>query len=396
MTSVSLARFVLFLSPVLVLAGCKKPGPQYAPPPPPEVTVAEPIPKVVPDVLEFTGVTRGIETVQVRARVKGFLAKKHVRDGQRVKAGDLLFTIDPRTYEASVSQSRAQVASREAALKLAEVAVQRTEQAAQAGAVPTFELDRARADRDAAVAQLELARAQLRGAELDLEFTQIRAPINGRLGLTMVDEGSLVGAAEPTLLTTIVNDSQVYAMYDVDERTLLEIRRANQNRRPGEDGRPVTPVLLGLSNENGYPHEGVFDKADNTVDPRTGTIRLEAVFDNSAQVLLPGLYVRIKTVLGETPALLVPDVAVQTDQEGRFVYVVNAKNKVERRNVAVGGVTDRMRIIKSGLAPDERVVVNGIQRARPGTAVVPVKRSSTPAPNATPNDSAASKSESAG
>ncbi len=387
MTSVPFARFVLILPLVLVLAGCKRPGPQYAPPPPPEVTVAQPIPKVVPDVLEFTGVTRGVETVEVRARVKGFLAKKHVRDGQRVKAGDLLYTIDPRTYEASVAQSRAQVASREAALKLAEVAVQRTEQAAQAGAVPTFELDRARADRDAAMAQLELARAQLRGAELDLEFTQIRAPINGRLGLSMVDEGSLVGAAEPTLLATIVNDSQVYAMYDVDERTLLEIRRANQNRRPGEDGRPITPVLLGLSNEQGYPHEGVFDKADNTVDPRTGTIRLEAVFDNRDQVLLPGLYVRIKTVLGEVPALLVPDVAVQTDQEGRFVFVVNAENKVERRNVIVGGVTERMRIIKGGIAPEDRVVTNGIQRARPGTAVVPV--ASTPGP--TPNPDAATK-----
>jgi len=362
-----------------LLAGCKKQDNAYVPPPPPTVTVASPVKKVVPQTMEFTGRTRGIEAVQVRARVKGFLAKKHAEGGKRVKQGDLLFEIDPRTFQATVNQAKAEVGVREAQLKLAEVTVERTKSALAANAISKQEVDKAIAERDAAAAQLDLAKASLKAAELDLEFTQIRAPISGRLGIITISEGELLGATEATLLTTIINDSKVYASYDMTEPQVLEQRRRNQNRRPGEDGRPNLVIRLGLANEVGYPHEGAFDKGDNTVDSGTGTVRIEALFDNPDGTILPGSYVRVQAILGEAEAVLVPDVAVLADQVGRYVLVVGADDVVSRRNVVAGPVFDRMRRIDDGLSPDDVVVVNGVQRARPGAKITRATAAAVPA-----------------
>lgn len=371
------ARWLMVLTLAMaVVSGCKRQPVAFTPPPPAEVTVAKPAKRMVPIALEYTGTVRGFEEVEVRARVRGFLEKKHIQDGKRVTKGELLFSIDPRTFEATLARAKADQSAREADLRLAEVTLERTKQAGASNAVSKIEVDRAQAQRDAALAQVEQAKAVVRSAELDLEFTQIKAPINGRIGFVPVEVGDLVGATEPTLLARVINDEKVYATYDMEERTILESRKANQNRRPGEDGRPNQLVRLGMSNEVGFPHEGYFDRADNAVNPQTGTIRVESIFDNKDGTILPGAYVRVQPVYGEREAMTVPDVAVLLDQRGRYVLVVGAGNKVERRDVRVGEVVDRQRVIVEGLDESANVIVNGLQRARPGVEV----RVSTPAP----------------
>lgn len=384
---------------VVLISGCKPPAPAFQPPPPPEVTVATPIERTLPVSLEFTGTTRGFETVEVRARVKGFLLRKHAAEGSRVKQGDLLFTIDPRTFEAAVRQAQAQVDARKSDLRLAEVTLSRVQEARRSNAVAQQEVDRAVAERDAAAAQVDLAEAALRTAQLDLEFTEVTAPITGRIGFMPVDEGQLVGASDPTLLGTIINDSKVYATYEVDERTLARLRRENEYKRPGEDGRPTYPVLLGMGEGVDYPFRGEFYRADNAVDPRTGTLRVEAIYDNPTGAIVPGSFVRLRAILGERPALLVPQTAVLQDQAGRYVLVVNGENKVERLPVRPAGpVYERMLPIEEALGdtlpttPTEggpaparaarlttatRIVVNGVQRARPGTEVKPAQATPT-------------------
>lgn len=356
----------------LAMLGCERQQAAFVPPPPPEVTVESPTRQRVADALEFTGTTRGFETVEIRARVRGFLEKRHVQDGKRVQQGDLLFTIDPRTFEAAVQQARAELATRESELKLAIVTLERTSAAAATNAVSKQEVDRAAAQRDGAIAQVDLAKARLRAAELDLEFTNVRSPITGRIGFIRVEEGELVGASEPTLLATVINDSKVYATYDMDERVILELRRGNQNKRPGEDGRAELVVRMAMANEEGWPHVGRFERADNTVNSATGTLRVESIFDNPDGVIVPGTFVRVRPEFGEKDVLTVPDVAVMADQRGRYVLVVagaGAEGTVERRDVTVGEVVERRRVIMSGLTEADRVITNGVQRARPGGTV---------------------------
>ncbi len=379
-----MGRVYNVLVPVLAavettLPGCRRPANTYVPPPPPEVTVAVPERRTVPATLELTGTTRGVAAVDVRARVRGFVERKHVEDGQAVEAGDLLFTIDPREFAAAQQQSEAEVEARAAALRLAELALERVRQALAQQAATQHELDRALAERDGAAAQVHLAEANLARARLDIEFAQVRAPIKGRLSLRTVEVGQLVGAGEATLMGSIVDSSAIYATYNVEERRVLELYHGHQQRRPGEEGRPGQTVLLGMADETGYPHAGQFAKAANTVDPDTGTIAVEALFPNEDQVILPGLFVRIRVVLDEQDVLLVPETAVLSDQHGRFVLVVNDQDLVERRNVTVAPVIDRMRPIKEGLEPEARVIVNGIQRARPGAAVEPAPAGTAPA-----------------
>ncbi|MDX2148590.1 MAG: efflux RND transporter periplasmic adaptor subunit [Planctomycetota bacterium] len=380
--------FVFASAMIAGLGGCERETAGYTPPPPPQVTVANPTERTVPVTLDFTGTTRGVESVEVRARVRGFIASKEITEGQRVKKGDLLFVIDPRPFEAIVRQNQAQVESRRAALRLAEVLLTRTAEAVSRSAAAQTELDRVTAERDSARAQLELAEAQLVQSELDLEFTQVRSPIDGRIGITKIDAGQLVGAAEPTLLATVINDSVVLATYYMSEREVLDQRRINNNRRPGEDGRPNIPVLMALANDADYVHEGTFAWADNRVDPMQGTVKVEASFDNSSGVIVPGLFVRLRSIVGEQRAIIVPDVAVQRDANGPYVLVVGADNKVQRRNVITGDVVDRGRMIMAGPGGDygislqDRVIINGLQRARPGATVDPVPPSGVTAPAA--------------
>jgi RND family efflux transporter MFP subunit len=396
-----LPYFAILAFTLAALAACKPKGQPPAPPPPPEVTVASPIAQTVPLTLDFTGTIRGIEAVEVRARVRGFIEKKHVVDGAPVKVGDLLFSIDPRPFQATVKQAEAEVAVRKASQQLAETTLERTREAVNRNAAAKLELDRAVAERDSSAAQVTLAEAVLTQASLDLEFTQVKAPIAGRLSIQTVELGQLVGANDATLLATIINDRQVLATYFIPERQVLELRRANQNRRPGEDGRANVPVALALANEQGYPHEGWYKWGDNTVDTATGTLKIEAVFDNQAGTILPGSFVRIRSIVGEQQALLVPDIAVLRDSTGSYVMLVDSSNKVQRRDVRTGdtlrvtenNITTPMRKILPQLGDDEqprtndkgeplfnvslddRIVVNGLQRARPGAEVKPVTQS---------------------
>ncbi|MBK6939139.1 MAG: efflux RND transporter periplasmic adaptor subunit [Planctomycetes bacterium] len=374
----SVPHCVAVVAIVLALAGCEEPKNAYVPPPPPDVTVARPAKTTIDDALELTGFTRGAEAVEIRARVKGFIERKLVQGGERVNPGDLLFTIDPRTFEAMVRQAEAEVAAAKAAMNLAEVTVARMQKARESNAVSAQDLDKAIAERDAALAQVALADAGLQSARLDLEFTQVRSPIAGRVSLKTIDVGQLVGANDATLLATVVREDKIYVNYRVDERQVIQLRKANQNKRPGEDGRPALPVFVALNGESEYTHRGTFRNADNTVDPTTGTLGVEAEFDNADGDLLPGYFVRVKALLGEREALMVPDIAVMTDQTGRFVYVVDAQGIAQRRDVVVGPVVDRQRTIESGLTVDDDVVVNGIMRVRPGSPVVAKKADGSP------------------
>lgn len=338
-------------------------------PPPPEVTVALPVEREIGVDLQATGTVTGVETVEVRARVQGFIEQIHFPAGSVVAEGDLLFTIDPRPFRARLAQAEAELAGKQASLQLAQSNLQKARALAKSQVMAAQELDTRTAEYDRAAADVALARANVDAAKLDLAYTEVRAPIGGRIGRNLVDKGALVGAGDPTLLATIVNDARVYVYFDLSERELL----AGLGGRPGTAAAAgeAQPVLLARAADAGFTHRGAIDSADNQVDPETGTLRIRAVFDNPDRAVVPGTFVRLKIPTGREQALLVPDLAVGTDQAGRYVLVVDDANVVERRGVEVGALVDRMRRITGGLESDAWIVVNGLQRARPGMPVAP-------------------------
>ena len=365
-----------------LLAGCGQGATNaYAPPPPPEVTVARAVRATVDETIESTGSTRAAERVEIRARVGGILAARHVKPGARVEKGEHLFTIDPRPFQAAVDRARATLTAREITLKLAELEVGRVEELVRTRTGTQRELDQRLSAREGAKADIDLAAAELRMAELDLEWSVVRAPIRGRLSAPLPDPGGLV-SKDMTLLATIVNDEKVFATYTLDERTLMTQRRRNEGKRPGEDGRPELRILLGLIDDEGYPFEGRYDHADNQVDPATGTILIEALFDNPTGMIQAGQYVRLQAILGQREALLLPETAVLQDPRGRFVLVVGEDGVVQRKDVKAGKQVGRRRVVESGLPDEAWVVVDGLQRARPGTKVV--ARPQAPAADAAP------------
>lgn len=352
------------------VAGCKPRQAAFAPPPPPEVSVAAPVVKTMPQTLDFTGFTRGTEQVDVRARVRGFIQSRSVTGGERVKAGDPLFVIDPRPFEAAVRQAQADVAQNEARLRLAQIKLERTQQSAANNAVSKTELDQAIADRDAQAGALDFSKAKLTSAQLDLEYTNVRAPIDGRVSVRVPDVGELVGDNTSQVLCTIVNDARIYVTFNVPEAIVLEMRRQYNYSRPGEDGRPPLPVYVGFANDGErFPFAGHYERSDPGFDPNTGTTVVEAVFENPNGEIVPGAFARIRSVTGEETVTLVPDASVSTDQSGRFVLTVNDKGIVERTGVETGNVVSGFRKILSPLPPNTHVVVNGLQRARPGVTV---------------------------
>jgi RND family efflux transporter MFP subunit len=376
-------RLGLSLAWLLALTACQPTANEYVAPPPPPVTVARPAQRSVTDYLEYTGTTRASETVEIRARVSGFLESMHFEPGTPVRQGDLLFVIDPKPYEARAQIARSDIANNKALLAKAESDYQRKAVAIKKGAVTEADLVAAQADRDAAVASVSAAEAALTQAELDLGYTQVIAHISGRVGRNLVDAGNLVGQSEPTLLTTVTRYDPVYVYFNMNERDLLrmiEIHRARiaDGESPGNGGLRASkiPLFLGLANEDGHPHRGLMDFAESSVDPSTGTISLRAVFDNPLRppVLYPGLFARLRLPVAERrEALLVRDRAVGADPSGRYVLVVGADNVVEQRPVTLGQLHDGMRVVLGGLEAGDRVVVNGLQRARPGTEVDPTE-----------------------
>lgn len=372
---------------LVVACACRPPQNAYVPPPPPEVTVANPVQKKVQSYFEFTATTAGIETVEIRARVKGFIEKVHFDAGAVVEAGQLLFTIDQRPFQARVEQAEAELAGRRASLSLAQVNLERTQRLFEKGQAADIELKEWQSKTDEAKAAVDLAIANLVAARLDLEYTEVRSPINGHIGRNLVDVGALVGADGPTLLASVVNDATIYAYFDASEADLLQwvTDHPNVETRAADSRR--LPVWLATAADREFVHTGTFDSADNRVDPQTGTIRLRAVFPNDDRTLMSGLFVRVRMPKDRRTAMLLPDTAVSADQAGRFVLVVNDQNVVERRGVTVGDVYDRMRQIDSGLTGQEWVIVNGQQRTRLGAPVIPQRASAEPSTDARPPSS---------
>lgn len=358
-------------------------------PPPPEVSVSQPIVEPVQDMLEFTGRTVAVESVDVRARVSGYITKVAFTEGAIVKAGDVLFQIDPREYEAAVLRAEGDVARLRAQLARAQSEVARNEALRPSGAASARELEKAIADRGSAEGDLKAKLAQLDTARLDLEFTRVTAPIAGRVGRAEITAGNLVvvGAAGGPILTTIVSLDPMQVLFDTDERAILRLRKAaiaaDGVARPEAVADANVPVAMAVADEDDFPHKGTIDFIDNQVDPSTGTIRVRAVVPNPNGLLAPGLFVRVRVPVGPPhDAVLVTDRAVGTDQDRKYLLVVNDQNVVEYRPVKLGARHGTLREVTEGLAAGEWLVVNGLQRVRPGVTVVPQKVAMRPAPPA--------------
>ncbi|UCE85687.1 MAG: efflux RND transporter periplasmic adaptor subunit [Deltaproteobacteria bacterium] len=359
---------------------------EFVAPPPPMVTVRQPEQRPVTEYLDFTGTTDAVAEIEIRARVKGFLLSDHFDEGDTVEQGALLYVIDPAEYQAQVDRAQGAVAVTRAALALAEARLKRLERAVATRAVSEIEVLEGRAERDEAAAQLAAARADLKTAQLELSYTEIRAPIAGRVGRNRVDVGNLVGAGESTLLTTMVQYDPIYAYFDLSEREVLALIDRARERSRGEDRRrqlEQVVIEIGRATDDGYPFAGHMSYADQGVDPGTGTFLIRGVFPNSAFHLVPGLFVRGRTPARErADALLVSERALGADQSGRYVLVVDDEGTVHHQPVVVGSNVDGMRVIESGLAPDDWVIVEGLLRARPGATVNPQRAGATPEPPA--------------
>lgn len=350
-------------------------------PPPPEVIVSRPAVKEVTDYLEFTGTSAALEYVRIRARVEGWLESMHFQPGSRVKKGDLLFVIDPRPFQARVDLQKAKLKGREADLKLKVTNLRRAAELLQTASISELQYDVHKAEEGVAEAQVGIAEAELEKAKLDLAYTQVTAPVSGRVSRNFVDVGNLVGGMEKTLLTEVVNDDSIYVYFDVSERELLKIKRMTPEATLlGSIRTGQAPAYLQLADEAGFPHGGKIDFAEPKVDPGTGTLQARAVFPNEKGLLIAGLFARIRVPLSTGKALLVPDLAVGVAQAGKYVLVVNKDDVVEQRLVKTGPADGTLRVIKEGVTKEDRVVINGIQRARPGRKVKPKESagSSTP------------------
>ncbi|HEY1379819.1 MAG TPA: efflux RND transporter periplasmic adaptor subunit [Gemmataceae bacterium] len=332
-----------------------------AAPQPVEVTVARPTRRTAGETLEFTGRTDASATVQVRPRVTGTVDKVAFQAGARVKRGDLLFELDPRTYQAELTKAQAEVLRAESQVKAAEVSAARLQRIRELGQVAAEEIDKAKSAVDEARANLMVAKAGLDRAKLDLDATRVTAPIDGQTGRPLLDVGNLAGPT--TTLVTIVATDPMYVYFDVDERSLLRLRKAVR-------GGAAAAVQIGLSHQEGFPHRGAIDFVDNRADPATGTVRVRAKFPNPDGDLLPGMFARVRLTAGEPrEELLVPQAAVRTDGGRPYVLVVGKDNAIEWRPVALGPQADGKRVVTAGVGPDDRVIVGGTADVAPGAAI---------------------------
>lgn len=338
----------------------------------PQVTVAHPLKREIVDWDEYTGRLAAPESVEVRARVSGYLTAAAFDEGAMVRKGDLLFVIDQRPYQATLESARAALAGAEARLELAGLNATRAAQLLDSKLLPQRDFDAASEERKAAAAALAAARAAVRSAELDLGFCEIRAPIGGRVGRRMVTAGNYIagGGKDSTLLTTVVSLDPIHVYINADERAYLRYQRlAESGTRPSSHNQS-NAARLALADEQGFPHEGRMDFVDNQVDPATGTVLGRAVFANPDGVLTPGMFARVQ-ILGPAAyeALLVPDAAVAVDQTRRIVYVLDGNDTVQARQIEPGRQEGKLRVIRSGLEDGDRVVIKGLQRVRPGMSV---------------------------
>jgi RND family efflux transporter MFP subunit len=359
---------------VLGVSGCRSEATTAPEAPAPQVSIASALERDVTEWDEFTGRLEAVESVEVRPRVTGYIESVNFTEGSTVRKGDLLFIIDPRPYRAELSKAEAELARAVARSELAASDAARSEKLVDIKAVSREEYDtRINASREAK-ADVAAARAAVDAAKLNLEFTRITAPISGRISKAVVTAGNLVtgGSNAATLLTTVVSLDPMYVTFEGDEQIYLKYAELSRRGERPSSRDAANPVLMGLANETDYPHRGEMVFVDNQIDPRTGTIRARASFSNKHGYLTPGLFARVK-LLGHNSyhAVLVDDRAIGTDQSQKFVYVIDSQNKVTYRPVKVGRLTDGLRIVQQGLQPGENVVVNGLQRVRPGVVVAP-------------------------
>lgn len=347
---------------------------QGAPPAPP-VQIAAPLAKRVTNWDEYTGRFEASEQVEVRARVSGFLDSLHFRDGDLVKKGDLLFTIDPRPYRLSADAARAEVVRAKAQVELAQNEVERAEGLTQNRTITARDIDQRRANLNSAIGQQQGADANLKTAELNLEWTQVRAPLAGRISNRRVDPGNLIagGQSGATLLTTIVAVDPINFVFDASEADYLRYSRLTGDLRKVTNREEGSPAEVRLSDEREWKRRGKIDFVDNALNARSGTIRGRAVFANKDQFLTPGTFGRLRLYAGEVDALLVPDAVIVSDQASKIVLTVGADNKVVPKPVTLGQITEGLRVITSGLTKDDKVIINGLASpmVRPGATVTP-------------------------
>ena len=366
--SLNALRFPLISLALLVASGCgKAPEATQSAMPPPTVSVATVIEQEVTEWDEVTGRLEAPESVEIRPRVSGFIDRVAFEEGALVKKGELLFQIDPRPFQAQVKRLEAELQQARATQQRTASEARRGERLRASNAISAELADARVSAASEAKSAAAAIQAQLEAAKLDLGFTRVTAPIDGRVGRALITAGNLVNAGE-ALLTTLVSTDKVYAYFEADERTYLKYRELAREGQRGE----ATPVYLGLSSEQGHPHLGHMDFIDNQVDPRTGTIRGRAVFDNRDGRFTPGLYARLRLVGSATyDAVLIKDVAVGTDLGKKFVLVLGEDGTVAYRSVELGPKLEGLRIVRSGLGEGETIVVNGLQRVRPGNTVEP-------------------------
>jgi multidrug efflux system membrane fusion protein len=340
-----------------------------AAPPPPEVSVATVVSKDVAEWDEFTGRVQAVETVDLRPRVSGYVQDVAYHEGQDVKKGDLLFVIDPRPYQAALDQALANLEKARAEQSLAQMQDKRAQTLIDAKAISREEFEIRKAASSQGNAGVRAAEAAVAAARLDLQFTQVRSPIDGRAGRALVTVGNLA-QTDSTLLTTLVSQDPMYIYFESDEQAFL--RYAALARKGERDG-VRNPVRIGLADEDGYPHDGTVDFIDNQVDAKTGTIRARAVVANPDRVFTPGLFARVQLKgTGKFKAMLVDDKAVLTDQDRKYVYVLGPHNTAARKDIVPGPMIDGLRVVRSGLAPTDQVIVHGVQKVfMPGMPVSP-------------------------
>ncbi len=371
----------LFCIPILsglLAMGCGKSTLEPVSSPPPEVTVAKPEPRQVTEFFEYIGRTASPEFVEVRSRVSGYLVKILFSDGKEVNAGEPLFEIDRRPYEFTLLNAKARLQQAESQLKLANITLERSKTLSSTNSISQQELDEITQKQVSAAAEINSGKAAVAQAELDLGFCEIKAPISGRISRAGVTVGNLIqaGQANAEPLTTIASVNPIHVLFDVDEIAVLKFMALRRSQ--GEDVKFTNvrelnqKVYIALPNETTFPHEGILDFIDNRVRTTTGTLLVRAELSNHDRIFAPGLFVRVRVPYGEAQdALLVSERAILNDQSLKYVLTVDSDDKVVRRDVELGNLESGMRVIKTGLTAEDRVIINGVQRARPGAKVRP-------------------------
>jgi len=373
-SAVRIRRAVAVVGLLAALAGCS--GASNTAPPPPEVMVAQVLQQKLIDWDEYTGRFQAIDTVEVRPRVSGYIDRVLFSEGKEVKKGETLIVIDPRPYQADYDRAKAELALAKAQRELAGLEAERVHKLKDSGAVSQEEYDERVSALHQQEASVAAAQAAFNSAELNLSFTKVEAPVDGVASRAEITRGNLVtgGNNGGTLLTTIVSIDPMYVYFEGDEHAYLryqELARAGQRQSSRNF---ANPVRIGLANEEGFPHQGHMDFVDNQLNARTGTIRGRAVIDNKDGLFTPGMFARVQLLgTGAREVILVEERAIGTDQTQNFVLVLGAGNKVEYRAVQLGRALQGLRIVSKGLAPGDVIVINGLQRVRPGTPVTPKK-----------------------